>query len=250
MAVSASAARADVITLVADPWCPYTCDPKSDRPGYMVEIAREVFARTGHAVRYELVSWSSALRMVRDGQADAVVGASPNDDASLVFPAVPQGRSGKALATRSGFTFAFRGTESLHPFRLGVIRDYGYGEPFDSYVRVNGDDARRIVIAGGFGYAMLNQLLRALVETQVDLVVDDQLVLYHALGQLGLGERVGITPLLGVEEPVFIAFSPRRETSRAYAAELAEGMKTLRVSGRLKEIMGRYGLPDWQVPLD
>ena len=31
---------ADVISIRADPWCPYNCDPKDERSGFMVEIAK------------------------------------------------------------------------------------------------------------------------------------------------------------------------------------------------------------------
>lgn len=33
----------EVITLVADEWCPYNCVPNSEKPGYAIEIAQEIF---------------------------------------------------------------------------------------------------------------------------------------------------------------------------------------------------------------
>lgn len=55
LAVVLQCARAETITIVADPWCPYNCEPGSDEPGFMVEIARRVFAEAGIEVRYETV---------------------------------------------------------------------------------------------------------------------------------------------------------------------------------------------------
>ena len=33
---------ADEISLRADLWCPYTCDPQAKNPGFMIEIAKEI----------------------------------------------------------------------------------------------------------------------------------------------------------------------------------------------------------------
>lgn len=53
---SGGAVQADVVTLRADQWCPYNCVPGSDRPGYMIEIAREVFGRAGHQIDYQALN--------------------------------------------------------------------------------------------------------------------------------------------------------------------------------------------------
>ena len=41
-ATCAGTARADEVVLLADAWCPYNCEPGSDTPGFMIEIAREL----------------------------------------------------------------------------------------------------------------------------------------------------------------------------------------------------------------
>ena len=46
-------AAADTISIRGDMWCPVNCDPKAERPGYMIEIAREVFEPKGHKIDYQ-----------------------------------------------------------------------------------------------------------------------------------------------------------------------------------------------------
>jgi len=36
-----SPAIADTITIRADVWCPYNCEPDSEKPGYMIEIVQK-----------------------------------------------------------------------------------------------------------------------------------------------------------------------------------------------------------------
>ena len=85
----APAARADVITLRADEWCPYNCAENSDRPGYAVEIAREVFGRAGHSVEYRTMAWSRALQECRKGLVTGVVGAAHTEVPDFIFPQEP-----------------------------------------------------------------------------------------------------------------------------------------------------------------
>lgn len=44
----------------------------------------------------------------------------------------------------------------------------------------------------------------------------------------------------------FIAFSPVNPKSREYAAILDRGMAEMRASGRLRQILQRYGVKDWK----
>lgn len=50
-----SVAYADVITLVADEWCPYNCTPDTDHPGFMIEIAQYAFEHAGHTIVYTTI---------------------------------------------------------------------------------------------------------------------------------------------------------------------------------------------------
>lgn len=69
-----SSARADVIELRADPWCPFNCTPGSAAPGFMVELTREALAPFGHEVRYAQLNWSRSLVQVRSGEIQLLSG--------------------------------------------------------------------------------------------------------------------------------------------------------------------------------
>ena len=46
-------------------------------------------------------------------------------------------------------------------------------------------------------------------------------------------------------EKIYIAFSPQKPESHKLAKILSEGMLKLRESGKLEEILNKYGLSDW-----
>ncbi|MBT5829568.1 MAG: hypothetical protein HOH77_05165, partial [Candidatus Latescibacteria bacterium] len=53
LATIQQSAHADEITLVADTWCPYSCDPSSDQPGILIEVAKIILEQAGHTVVYK-----------------------------------------------------------------------------------------------------------------------------------------------------------------------------------------------------
>src|SRR5688500_5622382 len=81
-----NAAHADAITLRADEWCPYNCAADSDKPGYGIEIAKEIFAKAGHTVEYKTLAWPRALEECRNGTVAAVIGTSHEESPDFVFP--------------------------------------------------------------------------------------------------------------------------------------------------------------------
>jgi len=55
------------LLVLSDPWCPYNCQPDSDKPGYVVEMLREIFPPPTWQLKYQIVPWDRALQQVREG---------------------------------------------------------------------------------------------------------------------------------------------------------------------------------------
>src|SRR5688572_12634344 len=89
--LAGASARADTVALRADEWCPYNCAPESDRPGYAVEIAREVFAAAGRTLDYDILTCTRSVEDARTGRYAGVIGALVEDASGFVFPAEPVG---------------------------------------------------------------------------------------------------------------------------------------------------------------
>lgn len=232
------------ISLRADSWCPYNCDPKSDRQGYMVDIVRAVFEPLGYTVDYNILPWSRALNETRSGQHDAVLGAGRDDAKDFVF-GLPLGLSGSVLAQRRGYGFHYQGPASLQGHRLGAAQDYAYDPELDAYIQAAAGQMNAVQLLTGENVASLN--LRKLAGGRIDLVLEDSYVLAYALGLTRLSEMIDVQPV-GVRSPLYIAFSPNRAGSRHLAGLLDNGVRQLRSDGRLARILTRYGVADWQHP--
>jgi polar amino acid transport system substrate-binding protein len=57
--------QAQTISIRADYWYPMNGDPNSDKPGYMIDLAKAIFEPQGIAVDYQLMPWSRAIQETR-----------------------------------------------------------------------------------------------------------------------------------------------------------------------------------------
>lgn len=236
----------DKVTLRADLWCPYTCDPASDRPGYLVEIAREIFAAQGLEVDYQLMPWKRVLLSLREGEIDGALGAGQREIPGSVVPARSLGADVTVLAVRQESRFVFNGVSSLEQLKIGIVTDYSFddGGPIDAYLRrhVEAKDGKVELV---YGADAQMQNMQKLLNGRIDAILDDEQVL--AFNKMQLPSAPPLKYFVvnrGLDSS--IAFWPTNPKARAYADMLSEGIETLRRSGRLEQILDRYGLSDWE----
>jgi len=240
-------AAGHTVTIAADPWCPYNCEPGSEREGFAIDAARLIFAQVGLAVDYQLLPWTRALAEARTGRLDAVVGASRPEAPDLVFPDEEIGYSDNGFFVRADMPWTFLGLESLRGLRVALIADYDYGEDFVAVVsQVPGSPG--VVITQGND--ALERNFRMLASSRVDVVVSDVAVGLNFLTDFAEKNAIRFAGAQGDADPVYIAFSPAQPRAEEYARVFAEGWRALRASGQLAELLARYGLTDKEPAAD
>lgn len=238
------AAHADTVTLAADEWCPYNCEPGSQRPGYMVEIARIALAKAGHTLTYAVMPWSRALAESQAGRIDGVLGASRDEYESGVYPKASLGNNKVVLAMlpEKAKSFSYTGVESLKTLRIGGVQNYSYdGGAIDDYLASDAAKGKVEMISGS---ELQSQNLRKLLAGRVDAVIDDENVLRLALADLKPVPEVAFVPLLE-DGDVSIGFSAAKPDAESHAKLIDETLVELRASGELGKILAKYGLADW-----
>lgn len=240
----AGAAHADIITIRSDYWCPYNCKPDSKKPGYGIEIAKEIFEKAGHTVDYQLMNWTRSIERGRAGDHVAIIGARKEEADGYVFPAEPIGRQGNKFAVPKESDFVFSGMGSLGGKLLGVIQSYSYNEGLDDYIKKNAGNAQAVDIATGDD--ALEKNIAKLAAGRLDAVVDDSAVLTYKINEMGLSDKMKLVSDGAEPTAIYVTFSPKNPKAKDYAALWDKGMAELRASGRLTQILDRYGLSDWK----
>ncbi|MDO3381260.1 substrate-binding periplasmic protein [Gilvimarinus algae] len=238
--------RAETITLVADQWCPYNCDPAAERPGFMVEIAQRAFAAEGIEVVYLTLPWLRALQATAHGSYDAVIGASVIEARGFVFPDIEQARMRNGIWALQGRAWQYAGVDSLKQVRLGATGGYSYGPAVERYLN-HPDNAAGVTLL--FGDEPLSRGISMLKRGRLDALLEDEQVMRYALRQSGEENALVLAGLVENTDEfskIYIAFSSARENSDKYARILSEQTRRLRQSGELHDILAHYNLTDWQ----
>ncbi len=229
------------VVIAADAWCPYNCDEKSQEPGFMIDLAREILGAVGYKVTYHNQPWTDALSDVAAGKIDAVVGAGASEAKNLTLAGVPLGENQTCFYTRQDDLFQYQVGMSLSSRRVGVISGYVYEKSIDKYLLENRADYNLVQIATGDKPLLQN--IRKLKARRIDTLIENMVVMDFSMAKY----QVEGLRLAGCERPtsLYIAFSPKREDHGRLAEAMNVGVRTMRKNGRLATILARYGLTDW-----
>jgi polar amino acid transport system substrate-binding protein len=239
--LTAGLATAATITVRTDPWPPYTDEP-GDKPGYMTEVAEAIFTAKGHTVDYQIMPWSRALDAVQKGTYDAVFGTDRDESPDFVFPEQALGVNQNGFYVKKGNSWKYTGGDSFKGVRVGVIDGYGYFPELDSYLESY--KGKKLFVATGDD--ALPKLLKMLKAGRVDAVIDNMNVMAVTLEENNLADDIVLAGSVDDVGPLYMAFTPAKDSSKDYSKMFDDGLAELRSSGKLQEILSRYGLKDWK----
>ncbi len=230
--------------------CPYTCDPVLDdgKDGFMVEIAKVAFRRAGHTYTVKIEPFPRAMKSVVDGTYDAMTVCNPADvsESDLLFPEVTSGLATASFIVRKGETWKYTGVESLKQIRLGSVVGYTWSnEAVNQYLQNTQFPAVQNI---SVEEPVKNNLLKLRLN-RTDAYLDIIESAKYMASKIGINFDKEFASAGDLEKtPHYTAFYPQHPKAREYARIMSEGMRALRASGKLAQILAKYGLKDWEQP--
>jgi len=239
-------AQANELILAADEWCPYNCEPGSERQGYMVDLAVDILGEAGHTVKYRALNWSRSIEWAREGKFHGIIGASKQEAPDFIYPEEPQGIAENHFWVLKGDPWRFNGINSLEGRWLGIIQDYDYGKALSDFIKTHGGTLKAQERAGDDA---LDVLIKKLIHGRINVLNEDKNVFLYKINSMNKKELFAdagydMTPLQ--TNYIYIAFSPHHKEAITYAKLLNDGIKRYRKNGKLNRILSRYGLTDWK----
>ncbi|MBI3897483.1 MAG: transporter substrate-binding domain-containing protein [Gammaproteobacteria bacterium] len=239
-------AASDTITLRADVWCPYNCEPESDNPGYMIELAKLAFEKAGHKVSYRQRDWKEAIADSRAGKYTGIVGASRPDAPDFVFPEESLGRSRSCFFTNPNDSWSYSGPASITAnMKVATISGYAYGAEIDGLIAKFPERFKTMTGQEGKENPLAANIIR-LWDRKVNALVDDRNVVLNTLGGIKAIGKLREAGCAQENSEVYIAFSPKHPKAKEYAQLLSNAVTQARQNGTLKAILAKYGLTDWK----
>ncbi|MBT4286840.1 MAG: transporter substrate-binding domain-containing protein [Deltaproteobacteria bacterium] len=172
---SPSNAQAKDLLVAGTEWCPYNCVDKN-RPGIISEYVKLIAKRIGMKAIIELLPWSRAIIDVKSEKYNVLMSAGESDSKGLI-------KSMKLLDYQMCFftlhssNWNYKGVKSLNLIRLGIIQDYAYGEPLDSYLAKKRTNT--IILTGQKPHKRLSSMLDI---SRIDTFVADRILINYIVG--------------------------------------------------------------------
>jgi polar amino acid transport system substrate-binding protein len=239
--VGSVAAADSVVRLCADQWMPYNGDPADPKPGYVIELAKAVFEPKGIKVEYTVMPYEEALAAVKAGTMSGAIGANAEEGKELTLPAETIGSVPICLITRNDSNWTYNNVSSFRSAKLGVIKGYTYWPVLDSFLAKH--EGPGLFVAEGD--SPLEELMTKLQAGELDVVAESEPILLWYLRSHNIDRKNFRIVFKSTPDPIYVAFAPNDE-GRRFAALFDEGIRALRKSGELAQILQRYGLRDWQ----
>ncbi|WP_339673452.1 transporter substrate-binding domain-containing protein [Dasania marina] len=224
----------ETVTLVADEWCPFTC-AENQQQGIGVDLARKFFEARGYQVVYRTAVWAEAIRLVRSGEADVLIGTVKTETPDLLFPDYHFSYSQSCFFSPVKTDWHYSGVKSLQHKVVGTINGYSYGTGIDAFI------AAALKTGTAKAYADVSQLFSALHSGEVDVFINDRKVAeyYKASQDIVLNYRVsGCQPLRKIFFAVSVANPQKgKKLIKLLNTSLLRGLSTSVV----KNVHKQYG---------
>lgn len=231
------------ITLRADVWCPYNCDPRSSSPGFMVEVAHYAFKAHGDLIDYGLMEWTRAIEDTKAGRYDGLIGVTPAITPNFVFPKQELAVAKENFWIKNSSNWKYDDISSLEKVILVIMDGYSYGEPIDSYIAKYRKEPKKIKVMSGYdGRAdAANYVLLA----DNAVYIEETYVMKDFLIRSRLTEHFKQIDSKMPAIKMYIAFTPKIPKAQEYADILDAGVTALKESGQWNHLLQKYEIQSW-----
>lgn len=242
-------ASAQTLVVSVDEWCPYTClDAEhsalnESNPGYYPEIIDAIFIPQGFEIVYTVRPWKRALAETRSGILNAILSPAREEAPDFIFPEEEIAHLCWCFYTKQSYAWEYDGIESLANKTVGYLEGNSFSPELDTYLREIKDITALSQPVHGLNFQKVNteKLLRGRISTFIDEANSTRYYLFRHTLEDKI-RKAGCLDCLNM----YMAFSPAIKDSAKHAAIFTEGLRKLRESGKLKEILSHYGLADWK----
>lgn len=228
-----SVIEANTVTLSTLEWEPYI-GKNLESQGYVYEIIREAFKRSGYEVKIEYYPWMRAVKMSDDGLVDGYFpeyyAESRKDYAYFSEPF--QGGPVGFFKLKSN-PAKWSTLDDLKPYSIGVVRDYVNEEKFDNsdFLRkeeANDDETN----------------FRKLIGRRVDLIVADKYVGEYLLRTKFAKDASSVefmSPEL-VEHNLYLCISRKTENAQEKINAFNKGLQAIKNDGTYNSILTKHNI--------
>ncbi|WP_341502218.1 transporter substrate-binding domain-containing protein [Gallaecimonas sp. GXIMD4217] len=230
-------ASAETLRLRGPNYYPYTGAADSSHPGFMVEVARDIFALHGIDIQYGVLPWNRLLEGTDKGRYDCLLGIHPSEEPRLDYTQEPWAVMAPHIYVRKDDPLEYEDLTSFKRRRVAVIKDSRMAEALKPFKKMAPE--RLLEFDEWDGVA---EMVRKLRLGEVDVVALPKVQMEAYLNATGFHELVRDAGLLTKPVPLYVACTTAKPDAEQWLKWLSEDVLTLKREGRWQELETKYGL--------
>jgi ABC-type amino acid transport substrate-binding protein len=214
-----------------------------DKPGYATELVKTVFEGSNYSVSIEIFPWSRSIKMVRAGEAQALLAPAKSEAPDLLYPSEELGVQKMCIWTRPDSLWEYKGLDSLKGLQIGSAYDVSI-EILNKYIKAHEEQFQLMP----FNDAYIKKSLKKLEYHRIDAFVLTHNFAMFELNALKARHKVRLAGCLS-NEKFYLAFSPNKHAKLSVEKIMTffdKRIREIRKSGQLDSILQTYGLKDWK----
>ncbi len=223
-------------------WCPQLCN-SGDKAGYVLDTVREVFRDSPYEIDTKIYPWTRAIKNVESGKSHALLSPAKQEAPQLRFPIQEIGLQRMCFFAKSSSDWTYDGLPSLKGIKVGIASDTSI-EELDNYIGNNPDDFDSMPYSDNY----LARSVRKLDKNRIDVFVFTYNSTMYNLNKMGVSDKYKNVGCVNSAK-IYMAFTPATGESENVDKMISyfdSRMSDLKKSGKISEIMEKYGLDDWQ----
>lgn len=208
-------------------WAPYSDDLGQ---GISRELISAALANSGIEAQFQVLPYARVLHDLESGKIDGGFNISrqQSTEARYVFGEVPLFSVEAHWFFRAGdYPEVTNFKELPNKFRVGVIRDYEYGDHYENH-RHRFHEIK---------VSQQSQLIRLLIQGRIDAALMFSDEARFAMKKMQLKPSLLDKRFLNHRTDIYVAFSPRNPNARWIATRLDEGLLRIQATGEYERIM-------------
>jgi len=230
-----------------DEWCPINCNYEvRGKYGLVTDILMAVVADNGHTFQTVFVPEKRKYEALAEDRTN-IVTVTPSEAArlqNLIISEEPIMMLRRGVVKQKGSPRTYHTIEDFESISMGINLWPGWPQFLQDHIDRAKKVGKAVELSGENIYARGVEMVK---RKRIDVFYGTLMSLKYYAKVSGFDDAVEIEhSRLQSEIPFYTAFHGDNPNARAYAEMLSNGIRKLRKSGRLTEILEPYGLEDWK----
>ncbi|WP_415905813.1 hypothetical protein ACMXYW_07890 [Neptuniibacter sp. QD48_55] len=239
---NSSFADKQVIHIAAIDWCPQIC-PETDKPGYIIDLVKQIYSDTEYELDIRIYPWSRALSMTQQGRVHAVLSPAKPEAPDLLYPINEVGTQRMCFFTDREKEWQYENIHSLKNKQFGLSTDTSI-EELNDYALLNPEQFQYLP----YNERHIVQQAKKVLRNRIHAFLFTYNSTVYTLKNAGKWDRFKSAGCVQ-EANIYMAFSPQinmQDDIKKMMEVFDEKMAILKRGDGISQVMSHYGLDDWR----